>query len=38
MVLDLLWWLQRPLAILGSLLFTLPVIALFARRRRAHPT
>lgn len=33
---DLIWWLQRPLAILGPLLFTVPVIALFAWRGRAH--
>lgn len=29
---DLIWWLQRPLAVLAPLLFTLPVIALFGRR------
>ncbi|GAA0250086.1 acyltransferase [Saccharothrix mutabilis subsp. mutabilis] len=30
---DLVWWLGRPLAVLGPLLFTLPVIALFTWRR-----
>jgi hypothetical protein len=30
---DLWWWLERPLAILGPLLCTLPVIYLFRRRR-----
>lgn len=36
---DLVWWLERPLAILGPLLCTLPVIALFSLRRGAkrHP-
>lgn len=29
---DLVWWLERPFAILGPLLATLPVIALFGRR------
>ncbi|QWF77948.1 acyltransferase family protein [Amycolatopsis sp. CA-230715] len=34
---DLIWWLQRPLAVLGPLLFTAPVIALFLwyHRKRA---
>jgi hypothetical protein len=30
---DLWWWLERPLAILGPLICTLPVIYLFSRRR-----
>jgi hypothetical protein len=30
---DLIWWLERPLAVLGPLLFMLPVIVIFARRR-----
>ena len=30
---DLVWWLERPLAVLGPLLFTLPVIALFSLGR-----
>ncbi len=41
---DLWWWLSRPLAIVGPLLFTLPVIYLFGRqwvkgggRRRGQP-
>jgi hypothetical protein len=34
---DLIWWLERPLAVLGPLLFTLPVIALFSLRRSARP-
>jgi hypothetical protein len=29
---DLIWWLERPLAVLDPLLFTLPVIALFGLR------
>ena len=29
---DLLWWLTRPLAFIGPLLCTLPVIYLFGRR------
>ncbi|MFJ8962595.1 hypothetical protein ACIRG5_24715 [Lentzea sp. NPDC102401] len=32
---DLLWWLQRPLAVVVPLLFPLPVIILFGLRRRA---
>jgi hypothetical protein len=34
------WWLMRPLALIGPLLFTLPVIALFGRRwvRAGEPT
>ncbi|MEV0586924.1 acyltransferase [Nonomuraea sp. NPDC050310] len=31
---DLYWWLERPIAILGPLICTVPVIALFTRRRR----
>jgi peptidoglycan/LPS O-acetylase OafA/YrhL len=36
---DLLWWLTRPLAFIGPLLCTLPVIYLFGRRwvRRQRP-
>ena len=34
---DLIWWLERPLAVLGPLLFTLPVIALFGRRWIRRP-
>jgi len=36
---DLIWWLERSVAVLGLLLCTLPVIALFSLRRRAerHP-
>jgi len=30
---DLIWWLERPLAVLGPLLFMLPVIVIFARRQ-----
>ncbi|MFD8496077.1 acyltransferase [Amycolatopsis sp. NPDC059657] len=30
---DLVWWLERPIAVLGPLLFTVPVIALFSWRR-----
>jgi hypothetical protein len=30
---DAIWWLSRPLAIVGPLLCTLPVIYLFGRRR-----
>lgn len=33
---DLIWWLERPFAVLGPLLFTLPVVALFSLRRRAN--
>jgi hypothetical protein len=33
---DLFWWLERPLAIVGPLLCTLPVIMLFGRRRTAR--
>jgi hypothetical protein len=32
---DLIWWLERPFAVLGPLLFMLPVIVIFARRRTA---
>ncbi|MFC4118607.1 acyltransferase family protein [Nonomuraea zeae] len=32
---DLKWWLERPIAIVGPLICTLPVIYLFGRRRRA---
>ncbi len=32
---DLIWWLERPLAVLGPLLFMLPVIVIFARHRAA---
>jgi peptidoglycan/LPS O-acetylase OafA/YrhL len=32
---DLKWWLERPIAILGPLICTLPVIYLFGRRRTA---
>ncbi|WP_371782168.1 acyltransferase family protein [Streptosporangium subroseum] len=32
---DLSWWLERPLAVIGPLLCTFPVIMLFGRRRRA---
>ncbi len=35
---DLIWWLERPFAVLGPLLFTLPVIALFSFRRRSSGT
>lgn len=36
---DLIWWWERPLAVLGHLPCTLPVIALFSLRRGAkrHP-
>ena len=36
---DLEWWLMRPLAVIGPLLFTLPVIFIFGRRwtRPAKP-
>ncbi|QXV56475.1 hypothetical protein CVV72_05215 [Amycolatopsis sp. TNS106] len=30
---DTIWWLQRPIAVAGSLLFTLPFLLLFERRR-----
>lgn len=34
---DWIWWLERPIAVLGPLLFTVPVIAVFSwRHRRAH--
>jgi len=33
---DLLWWLERPIAVLGPLLFTVPVIVLFARHRASR--
>ncbi|MTD54609.1 acyltransferase family protein [Amycolatopsis pithecellobii] len=29
---DWIWWAERPLAVLGPLLFTIPVIAIFGRR------
>jgi peptidoglycan/LPS O-acetylase OafA/YrhL len=32
------WWLERPIAILGPLLCTLPVVYLFGRPRRAEQT
>ncbi|MEV6861291.1 acyltransferase [Streptosporangium subroseum] len=32
---DLSWWLERPLAVIGPLLCTFPVIMLFGRRRAA---
>jgi hypothetical protein len=37
---DLWWWLKRPVAFVGPLLFTLPVIFLFGRRwtRKPRPT
>ncbi|TVT27475.1 acyltransferase [Amycolatopsis rhizosphaerae] len=31
---DLIWWAERPLAVLGPLLFTIPLIALFGRKKR----
>lgn len=31
---DLYWWLERPIVIIGPLLCTVPVIALFTRQRR----
>ena len=31
-VIDLTWWLMRPLAVIGPLLCTLPVIFVFGRR------
>ncbi|WP_206184634.1 acyltransferase family protein [Thermoactinospora rubra] len=34
---NLYWWLERPIAILGPLLCTVPVIALFNRRRGERP-
>jgi hypothetical protein len=34
---DLLWWLTRPLAFIGPLLCTLPVIYLFGRRWVTRP-
>lgn len=34
--LDLIWWLERPIAVLGPLLFTVPVIMLFARHRASR--
>ncbi len=33
---DLIWWLERPVAVLGPLLFTVPVILLFARHRASR--
>ncbi|MGW4469823.1 acyltransferase family protein [Nonomuraea sp. NPDC004354] len=35
---NLMWWLERPFAIIGPLLCTLPVIYLFSRRGRADRT
>ncbi|MFD1934666.1 MULTISPECIES: acyltransferase family protein [Nonomuraea] len=35
---NLMWWLERPFAVVGPLLFTLPVIYLFSRGRRADRT
>ena len=35
---DWIWWAQRPLAILGALLFTLPLVIAFTRRRTRHMT
>jgi hypothetical protein len=35
---DTVWWLTRPLAVIGPLLCTLPVIALFGRRWINRPT
>ncbi|MGW0802189.1 acyltransferase family protein [Nonomuraea sp. NPDC002799] len=34
---DLTWWLERPIAIVGPLICTLPVIYLFGRRRTPEP-
>jgi hypothetical protein len=34
---DTVWWLTRPLAVIGPLLCTLPVIALFGRRWIRRP-
>ena len=34
---DLMWWLMRPIAIIGPLLATLPVIYLFGRRWQNQP-
>jgi hypothetical protein len=34
---DLWWWLKRPVAFVGPLLFTLPVIYLFGRRWTRKP-
>lgn len=34
---DFSWWLWRPLAVLGPLLFTLPFLFLFARRPPSRP-
>ncbi|WP_283138283.1 acyltransferase family protein [Rhizohabitans arisaemae] len=34
---DLLWWIARPVAVIGPLLCTLPVIALFGRRWTRPP-
>ncbi|GAA4545009.1 acyltransferase family protein [Amycolatopsis samaneae] len=33
---DLIWWVQRPLAILGPLVCTVPLIVLFGRNRKKH--
>lgn len=33
---DWIWWAERPLAILGPLLFTVPLIVAFGRRRSEH--
>ncbi|MFE0020819.1 acyltransferase family protein [Amycolatopsis sp. NPDC059021] len=35
---DLIWWAQRPLAILGPLLCTVPLIVLFGRQGSHHAT
>ena len=34
---DAVWWLSRPLAVIGPLLCTLPVIYVFGRRGRRTP-
>lgn len=33
---DLIWWLERPFAVLGPLLLILPVIIIFSRRRAVN--
>ncbi|GHE39047.1 hypothetical protein GCM10017673_46830 [Streptosporangium violaceochromogenes] len=35
---DLFWWLERPLAVIGPLVCTLPFLLVFGRRRRGRPT
>jgi hypothetical protein len=35
--LDLLWWLERPIAVLAALAFTIPLVLLFARTRTPTP-